>query len=215
MQPYQEATEEVRRQGEIPLKAAQTAGSIGATAATAYLSGGVINRVLPFLSKYIPEDLVKKGLSKIDPRYGRFIDKALGEGKTIEEVKEFIGQKIQGEQKSKPAKEKRNIIEQYSPELHQFLEQEIKKGRKPIEAGALAQNDKRFSSAISKMSKDHKTNWSSIIDSVYGIGETAQPQQEIQEQQPQQNIQQPSQQSGQGQQALMAIMQKINQRLGG
>ena len=206
MQPYQEATQEIKRQGELPLTTAKNAGSI---AATAYAGGGLVNRVLPFLSKYIPQNLAIKGLSKIDPRYGKFIEKAMSAGKSFEEVKEFIGSKIEEEVESKkPAKQNKNIIEQESPELHQFLDQEIRKGRKPIEAAAIAQNDKRFSDLIGKLSKKHKTPWSNIIESVFGKGDMAQPNQ--QQEQP---LQQDGQ-TGPGQQALMGILQKINQKLG-
>jgi hypothetical protein len=204
MQPYQEATEEIRRQGELPLNIAKNLGSVAGAAATAYLGGGAINRVLPFLSKYIPEDLAIKGLSKLDPRYGSFIKKALGAGKSFEEVKEFIGSKIEEGQEEKKPKENRNVIQQYSPELHQFLDQEIKKGRAPIEAGAIAQHDKRFKDIISKLSKEHKTPWSNILEAVYGAQGQAK-----------QSAQQPQQQSGQGQAALMEILQKIQQARGG
>src|SRR6185312_10659550 len=108
--------------------------------------------------------------------------------------------------KQEPPKESRNIIQQYSPELHQFIDQEVRKGHKPIEAGAIAQADKRFKDIISKLTKDHQTPWSNILESVYGGGEQALPPQ---------NPQQPQQQSGQGQQALMAILQKIQQSRGG
>ncbi len=104
-----------------------------------------------------------------------------------------------------PPKENRNIIEQYSPELHQFIDQEVKNGRDLLQAGALAQNDKRFSKIIDKLSKDHKTPWSNILQAVYGGAQQSQPQ--VQPQQSQQ-------QSGQGQQALASILEKINQRLG-
>lgn len=205
MQPYQEATEEIRRQGELPLKAAKTLGSIGASAATAYLGGGVINRVLPFLSKYIPEDLAIKGLNKIDPRYGKFINKALSAGKSFEEVKEFIGEKIQGKQEStEKTPEQRSIIEQYSPELFQFLKGEIDKGRAPLEAGALAQSQGSFKNIIKKMSEDHKAPFSSILESVFGGAQ--QPKQQMQQPQDQ-NLSQ--QRQGNGDQALLAALDKM------
>ncbi len=175
MQPYQESSEEIKRQGQAPLTAAKTAGSLGLSAATAYLGGNVVNRVLPFLSKYIPENLVKKGLEKIDPRYGKFIDKALAAGQSMDDIKEFIGQKI--EQHEESAEEKRNIIEQEFPELHNFIDQEIKKGRSSLQAGALAFNDKRFTQAINKLKNQHKLNWSTIIENVYGKDKMALPQQ--------------------------------------
>lgn len=205
MQPYQKASEEIRRQGEFPANAIKTAGSLAVRAIPTIGGGLALGKVLPFLSKYIPEDLAIKGLSKIDPRFGKFIKMAMSNGKSFDEAKEFIREKAEGSQEQ--SKENRNIIEQYSPELHQFILGEIQNGRKPIEAAALAQNDKRFSNVIKKLEKDHKTNWSNIIQSTYGVGETAQPQQ--MQQQPS------SQQIGPGQQALMQVLQKINQKLGG
>lgn len=185
MQPYQSAAQEISRQGELPIEIAKKGASIGSAAATAYLGGGAINRVLPFLSKYIPENLVKKGLSKIDPRYGKFIDKALSNGQTIEDVKNFIGEKIQDSPEAKQnAKQNLNIIEQESPELHQFILDQIKKGKTPTQAGASAYHDKKFMNAINKLKNTHKTNWDKLIETVYGSGQTAQPQQT----QPQNNI---------------------------
>lgn len=94
MQPYQEATEEVRRQSELPLKLAKKAGSLAATAGSGFIGGGLLSRVLPLLSKYIPEEITVKGLSKIDPRFGKFFNKAVKAGKTIDEAKEVIKEKI-------------------------------------------------------------------------------------------------------------------------
>jgi hypothetical protein len=210
MQPYQEATEEVRRQGELPLKIAKNAAAVGSTAATAYFGGSALNRVLPFLSKYVPEDLAIKGLNKVDPRYGKFIEKALAAGKSFDEVKDFIGSKIEeGGQGQTPPKQNKNIIEQESPELHQFMLDEIRKGRKPIEAAAIAQNDKRFSDIVKKLMKKHKTPWSSIIESIFGSGEMALPQQGQQ-----QEMQQPVQQGNpQAKQQLLQAMQALSQQL--
>jgi len=207
MQPYQEASQEIRRQGELPLKTAQTLGSIGASAATAYLGGGVINSVLPFLSKYIPDDLAIKGLSKIDPRYGKFIDKALSAGKSIEEIKSFIGDKIQGKTEGEKPPEQRSIIEQYSPELFQFLKGEIEKGRAPLEAGAIAQSQESFKNIIKKMSEDHNAPFSSILESVFG---GAQQPKKISSQTQQTSLQNQSQNRQiNGDQALLSALDKM------
>ncbi len=201
MQPYQEASQETQRQSEIPIDIFKSV----AKTAIGYGGGIALSKVAPFLSKYIPENIMVKGLSKLDPRFGKFIDKALSNGTSLEEVKSFISEKMEGQedsQKQEPPKENRNIIQQYSPELYQFIDEQIKNGRDPLQAGAIAQNDKRFSSIINKLSKDHKTPWSNILQSVYG-----------QSQKPQQQNSQ--QQSGQGQAALMAILQKLQQSRGG
>src|SRR5271166_543989 len=164
MQPYQEASQEINRQQAEPRRIAKNlALGIGGT-------GLFVGKVAPFLSKYIPEQLAIKGLSKVSPKLGKFITGSMNQGFTFDAIKDFIGEKIEGESMQEPPQENRSIIEQYSPELHQFLDQEIKKGRDVLQAGALAQNDKRFMKIIDKIQKDHKTPWSAILQSVFGGG---------------------------------------------
>jgi DNA-binding transcriptional MerR regulator len=181
--PYQAATEETRRQAAAPLKTALSVGSA--------IAGGtaIAGRVMPFLNKFVPLDLMKKGLSKVSPGIGGFIDSAVNAGYSLEDVRNFMQEKFspsqEQEEVSQSAKENRNVIEQYSPELHQFLDQEIKKGRSVLEAGAIAQNNKKFTDVIKKLSKDHKTPWSNILESVYGSQQAPQIQQSQQPQQSQ------------------------------
>lgn len=204
MQPYQEAADQRKRQSELPMKIAKGAASVGVSALGAKAAAGIGSKILPFLSKYIPQELAIKGMSKIDPRMGKFIQKSMSEGYDYDEVKEFIGEKFEQPQ-SEPAKQEKNIIEQYSPDLHQFLLGEMQSGRSPLEAGALASLDrkgKNFKKIIEKMVADHKTPWTAILQTVYGDAQGQQPSQ--QKQQPQSQ-----QQTGQGQSALMAILQKL------
>lgn len=174
----------------------------------------MVKKVLPFLSKYIPEDIFVKGLSKVNPKFGTFIQKALSNGKSTDEIKEFIDGKINAfESESTSAQPSRNIIQQYSPELHEFIEQEIQAGRSPLEAGALASLDRKgkdFKKIIRKIEEDHKSPFSSILETVYGGKQTARP--ERQAESPEQANQQAP---GKGKEALMAILQKLQQSRGG
>lgn len=208
MQPYQEAAEYNRTYGELPINALKYAG-IGALGTVgSKVASNLISKITSVLNPKVPESFAKKALGTIDPRLGKFVNEAEQMGATFDETREFIQNKINT---SQPAKEQRNIIEQESPELHNFMDQEIRGGRKPIEAGALAQNDKRFSKIITKITKAHKTPWSQIIQGIYGTGETAQPSQQQAQNQPQLNQ---GGQVGPGQQALMDILARINQKLG-
>jgi hypothetical protein len=240
MEPYQEAAEATRRSGTVPLNAIKYGAGLAIGTGGSMIAKNAISKIAPLLNSFVPWSFAKKALNKIDPRIGSFIKNSEDDGAESSEIKDFLSEKIK---KSEPPKDNRNIIEQYSPELHQFIDQQIRGGRKPIEAAAIAQNDKRFSDIIKKLSKDHKTPWSSIIDSVYGMGERAaasNPKQEalnkwnerqkkqsfLEEerqrfeqgygnQMEQQQGQQPQGgQPGPGQQALMAILNKINQKLG-
>jgi hypothetical protein len=175
----------------------------------AAITGGLGTKIAPFLSEYIPTDLALKGINKFSPKLGEFLKNGMSKGLNLKDGLNFIKENIGGEQaeKKEAVKEDRNIIQQYSPELHQFIDQEVKKGRSPLEAGALART--KFGQIIDKITKDHKTPWSNILESVYGGQGQAQPSQTTQTaQQPQ------SGQGGPGQQALMAILQKINQGMG-
>lgn len=201
LQPFQEADLENARQGELPVNALKTVAGIGASVA----GGKAISKILPFLSNLIPQDLAIKGLSKVDPRMGRFINKAMGSGQTAEDVLSYIKNKLNPEeQKQLPSPQQQNIIAQYDDQLHAFIEDQINQGRAPLEAGAIARSSGKFNKAITQMEKDHKANFSSIIESVYG--------QQEQQQQPMQQAQQMSQQQGQGPgaQALMALADKLS-----
>lgn len=215
MEYYHKAAEALRQGEEYPLQILKNAGltALGGGAATAGSKalGKLIPAVGALINQYVPDNLSMAGLNKIDPRFGKFIQGALQEGYSYEDVRKFIGDKINKSQSAEPAKQNKNIIEQYSPELHQFILEHIKNGRSPLEAGALAQMESKknnFKSAIDKITQDHKAPWSAILETVYGQqGTQKSPDQP-------QNPQQPSNQTGSGQQALMEILQKINQRLG-
>ena len=188
LQPYQQASEENINQRTKPLKAAGTIASTGFALAS---GTGIANRAMALLSPYVPDNLATKGLAKIDSRFGKFIDAAQSMGQPLNVIKDFIKEKI-----SEPAKEERNIIQQYSPELHQFISDQVKSGVSPIKAATMAIRGalgKQFGGAISKLIKDHKISFPELVEQIYGNGQMAQPQQ----QQPMQGQQ--AQQGQQGQ----------------
>jgi hypothetical protein len=208
MEPYQKASQSLRERGEAPIHAVKNLGYSALGGGAASLGSSVVSKLIPkvgsLINKYVPDNLSQAGLSKLDPRFGKFIQGALDEGYSYDDVRSTIEEKL-GNTVSQQAK---NLIEQESPELHQFLDQEIKKGRKPIEAGAIAQNNKKFTNTIKKLMKTHKTSWSNIIESVFGGQGTAQPE----EQQPSQQGMQQTQQGGQGiDPGVAQIMQQGNE----
>lgn len=179
----------------------RTAQGIAGTALTI----GATSKVLPFLSEMLPMDLAIKGISKVAPGIGNFLKKGMSQGLDVKDGFDFIKQNFMKDQEKAP--DKRNIIEQYDPELFRFMNEGIQKGRAPLQVGAIAEMGGKFKDSIKKMVRDHKTPWSSIIETVFGSGQLAQQNQTS-------NTQQSQQQSGQGQQALMNILQKIQQSRG-
>lgn len=215
MQYYHKADEAMRSGDEYPLQLAKNAGM-------AYLGGGIasagskaIGKLIPaigsLINPYVPDKLSMAGLKKVDPRFGKFINDALDQGYNYDDLRTFLGGKVeQAHQQIKPPeppKQNRNPIEQHSPDLHRFITEEIQNGRSPLQAGALA--SLKFKKEISKITKEYKSPWSAILESVYGSEQSAQksPNQ-------QQMDQQQQDQSGPGEEALKSILEKINQRLG-
>lgn len=199
MQPYQEAGEEQIQQRGRSFQAASA----------------IATRAMPFLNAYIPAKLAIAGLNKIDGRLGKMFGEAEKLGYGIGEIKSFLTEKLSSpekQQQNRPQSD-RNIIQQYSPELHEFITTEVKRGRTPLQAGAMASNLDDFKNIIQTLTKDHKTPWSNIIETTYGVGSTPQDQrnERIEEGFASDN----AGNAGKGQQALMAILQKIQQSRGG
>ncbi len=199
--------DEAANQSEIQ-RDASFRRSIGSAASIGVAAGsGVASRVLPFLNEYIPTDLAIKGISKISPKLGDFIKGGIKYGLDAQEGLNYIKEQISPKE---PAKESRNIIEQYSPELFSFIKEKVNSGMSPIQAGEIAQRENRFGSAIKSIEKDHKTNWLRVLDLLFGSGQAGQSQQQMQQQPP-------SAQGGLDPQ-LAQIMQGIRgsmQKLGG
>lgn len=220
MNPYEDVAEEMKRQSEGPKRFGKTALRLGSTVGAASFAP-VLARAAPFLSSYLTEDMAIKGLSKVSPKFGSFIKSAMNAGKSFDEVRDFIGEKVQESQKSTDMSD--HPVEKLAPALHQFLKQEIGKGRKPIQALAVAKVN-GHGKDIEKISKKIGKNLSEMIDQLYGGEQQSQAalQPSASAQQPQspvqaQPLQQPQTQQGPGpgQQALMAILQQINKTRGG
>jgi hypothetical protein len=156
--------------------AALATGTIGASA-------GLASKIGPFLNSYVPLDLAMKGINKVAPRIGEFLKKGQSLGLDVKEGLDFVKNSIESsESQGQKAKETRNVIEQYSPELHSFIANEVKKGRTPAQAAAALQVSKehgKYKEIIKKIEKDHKTDWLSILESIYGGAQQNQPQEEV------------------------------------
>lgn len=229
MQPYQQASEEILRQSKEPGKAIGALAKT-ATGLTAGLAGGgaILNRIMPFLSKYIDPDLAVKGLNKIDPRFGKFVSGALGQGMSVEDIGSFIKEKVTGEkpqeeQQAKQPQQPKNIIEEYSPEVHEILVDKIGQGLKPLAVAFQLANDAKFKRPIEELQKKTGKSFSDLVSAVFGGQESEQqpnqPQQ-AQQQDPRQmaqqmiaqHQQQQPQQGGVNQQLMQALQMAAQSR---
>lgn len=143
-------------------KGVSTALNIGSTA----LGAGLGAKIAPFLNELIPADLALKGINKLNPKLGSLLKKGMDQGLDLKSGLDYIRNRSGNEKQ--PAKTNVNVIQQYSPELHDFIESERSKGRPILEAGALAQVNEKFKKIIKRLENDHKTPFSALLQSTYG-----------------------------------------------
>lgn len=210
MQPYQEASEEIKRQKDEPKKGLINAG---ATALSLAGSTAVLSKITPFLSKYISPDLAKKGLSKISPELGKFVEGAEKQGNTTESIFDYIKNKINPESKSEDNKSQTdNIIQKISPELHDEIVQMVGQGKKAFEVSQDIKKSGKYNKELKDIFDQTKSAFSDLISSIYGAdnvgGVREQPVQQPTQQTPQQQAQP---QQGQASQALMQALQAAQQ----
>lgn len=163
MQPYQQASQEILRSQKLPLKVAGAAAGIAST----YALPPILSKIRPLLSELIPEGLALKGLSKANKNLGHFVSQSQDAGFGGKEILDFVRDKFESAQEES-AKDDKNVIEKYSPELFQFIKGHVDKGRSPIEGAALAQLDTKFKPIIDKITKDNKAQWSQIVSTIFG-----------------------------------------------
>lgn len=125
---------------------------------------GMARKILPFLSDKLPVDLALKGLNKVSPEMAKILEAGMKKGLNVKDGINFIKEKLESEQAKT---DKRNVVEQESPELHNFIQSQIKEGDTPIQAAAKASVDKNFGNVIKKLVKANKTTWGKLVESLY------------------------------------------------
>jgi hypothetical protein len=139
-------------------KGIKTAVGIG----TSLAGGGLASKIAPFLNTLIPEDLAMKGISKISPKIGHFLEKGKQLGLNVKEGFDYLKSQI------KPKKDNFELISGYEPELTQFINDQIGKGINPKLAASSAKQDKKFTSIIKKIEKDTKKTFEELIEEMFG-----------------------------------------------
>jgi hypothetical protein len=200
MQPYQRASQAIREGEERPLNLLKNFGLSAAGGGAANLGSKAMSKIVPsvgaLISKYVPDNILTAGLSRLNPKLGTFMQGALEAGYSHDDIREFLGEKVEKSQEQQVANDNKNLIEKHSPELHQFIEQEMKKGQNHLQAGARATLKKEFGPVIEKLKKEHKTSWEQILEAVYG-GSKSSTQNAPPAAQPEQQPAQPPQQAPQ------------------
>lgn len=203
----------------------KTVGKMGLNLAMA-------TRMAPFLSQYITPDIALKGISKINPKVGSFLKKGMETGLPIKEGLEFLKGKIDNTiDESKVKSGPKSLFDEFlgATEPSTLSEGQqaqlafLRNVTEQLEAKGVGKDNP----ALKRIRKKVKDVIEGKVSEVLGQAMAMQPQkgqqmpetqppQQMPMGQPQAPMQQPGQptQPGQGQQALMAILQKIQAQRG-
>lgn len=186
-------------------------GLAKSTISTAASLGGytqLAGKLLPFLNENLPIDIAMKGIKKFSPNLAKLLNKGATMGLDIGEGLEYIKDRIspKPEEKTSIFKDLIKGIDIASlPESQQKQLGFLQMAAEELEKKGVGPNDEPFKKLAKKI-KDVLKGKTKVLEA------------EAMEMQPEQSIQpqQAAQQVGPGQQALMAILQKIQaQRTGG
>lgn len=221
-QPYQSASDEIIRQNKAPGNFIRNTTKIG----TGLIAGGAtVNRILPFLSKYIPSQLAIKGISKVDPRLGKYINSSLSQGHPLDDVMGLLKETF-GEEDEESNLNKEDAVKKYNEHkkkgLTEGLQEDLdktygKKGKfenvydellNALQNGQVSVGDNTKDPILQMAKPYYDKGFIKTPDDMKGfINEYIFSKQG--QQQPEQQQQAPQQ--GQGQQALMQAIQQLQQ----
>lgn len=214
LQPYQQASQKIRKQAELPYEIVKGAAGLVGT-------GKIASKILPFLNQFIPNDLRQKALTKIDPRLGSFYQQAEDYGFDQNQILDFMKNKFTEEKKTSEPSEHPLIaqakdFETNYPDIIKALMGYINQGQTPQAAAAIIKQSSPFNQKIKKIEKDTGKNFVDFILELMGGDQQGQaqlqPQQQAQSMQARQEIQPTAQQGPSADiQALMQALEKFNQ----
>jgi hypothetical protein len=196
---------------------------IGLAAGTAGFSGA--SRILPFLNELVPTELAIKGLKKVDPRIGEFVEKTVQNGFSTNNVLDFLRDQFvkppeqnppqeTTQQKEHPILKEAKVFEANYPELAQALMRTMQNGQSAEAAAAILKQSTPFSKSIKKFEKEIGKNFVDFVVDL--MGNQNQSMQQPQANQVQQQVQpQAQQQSGGVDPQLMQLVQGIRSSLQG
>lgn len=168
MQPYQQAGDKLRKQSELPVDILKGAASLAG-------SGAIANKILPLLNQHVPVNLMQKGLSKINPKLGSFMEQAQDMGFGVDEIREFLQKKVQPPEPPKREEEKehpnitqaKNLETQY-PHVIKALMGIIQQGQTPQAAAAILKTHSQFGKDVKKIEKETGKNFVDLILELLG-----------------------------------------------
>lgn len=212
MQPYQLSGEVMKRKSEQPIRLLKKVASIGTGVAGGVAGKSIMKKIFPILAGGFTTANTIKALKGVHPKIGEFIENAMNSGRSFEEIKDFLSEKASTAEKERPQSLFEKLTEgldtssldpgsQKEMSFMQMIADQMEGKGKTIKDPAV----KKLKKKIQNILKGKGSLATGFMQEA-PEAEMTQPMM----QQPQMQAAQP----GAGQQALMAILQKIQAQRG-
>ncbi len=144
----------------------------------ATLGAKAASKILPFINQYIPKDLALKGINKVMPSLGKFLQNGVSQGLSLQSGLDFLKDEFSKESTKKENPKEQNIISQHSQELYQALKDKIGQGIQPLAAAYQFANDSKYKKDVTDIQKKTGKSFSDLVSAVFGgdANEQAAPQ---------------------------------------
>jgi len=192
MRVERESAEREIEEAERPERLAKKALSIGASAVglgSLGIGKGMIKKLLPFLNTALPEDIAVKGISKVNGRFGKFIEAGIKKGLPVAGAIEYLRNEVENSPIAKKLEDYRKQTSQDSPALAK-LRKEMGGEKRYLESEMGKLSRQREKQILQERSQAEKLEREKIQGAKQG------------------------QQQGAGQAALMQMLQQINKVIG-
>lgn len=174
-----------------------------ATTAVAAGMGVAGSRLLPLLGEFVPMELAMKGINKIAPKVGDFLQRGQKAGLDLRDGLDFLKNQIE---RSAERKEESKInpfqnFENEFPRLSEALNRIVEQGQPAEAAAAILKNASWAKSDINKLEKNVGKNFVDFVKEMFGSPQN-------------QTIKQPQQMSSQVMQEMGMNPMSSNQQMG-
>lgn len=177
---------------------------VAKTAAAAGM-GVAGSRLLPLLGEFVPMELAMKGINKIAPKVGDFLQRGQKAGLDLRDGFDFIKNQIEKSSERKEEREsKSNPFQNFEnefPRLSEALNKIVEQGQPAEAAAAILKNASWAKSDINKLEKNVGKNFVDFVKEMFGSPQN-------------QTVRQPQQMSSQVMQEIGMNPMSSNQMMG-
>jgi hypothetical protein len=97
MRPDEKTAQTMQNREHEWNKTIKKTGSNALKLGASLIGGGIAARILPFLSEFISPEIALKGITKVNPKIGDFLNRGMNQGLSLTEGLKYLKRQLSGE----------------------------------------------------------------------------------------------------------------------